>query len=72
MPGIGPNIEVDLEAIRIISLPYFPGRNPEERYRLDCLHKGYEEDRCQLYVYRLAVYYAATPDPHPDRLRWWL
>ncbi|MEI3579819.1 MAG: helix-hairpin-helix domain-containing protein [Acutalibacteraceae bacterium] len=55
-----------------IPLPTFRGKDPEELYRLDCLHKGYQEDRCQLYVYRLAVYYAETPDPDPDRLRWWL
>lgn len=68
----GPNIEADLEAIGIHSIADLRGKDPEELYRLDCLHKGYQEDRCQLYVYRLAVYYAETPDPDPDRLRWWL
>ena len=61
IPGIGPNIEADLEAIGIHSIADLRGKDPEELYRLDCLRKGYQEDRCQLYVYRLAVYYAETP-----------
>ena len=56
----------------IFTVEQLKGLDPEELYRLDCLRKGYQEDRCQLYVYRLAVYYAETPDPDPDRLRWWL
>lgn len=72
IPGIGPNIEADLEAIGIRSIADLRGRDPEELYRLDCLRKGFQEDRCQLYVFRLAVYYAETPHPDPAKLRWWL
>lgn len=72
IPGIGPSIEADLEAIGIRSIANLRGRDPEELYRLDCLQKGRQEDRCQLYVYRLAVYYAETPHPDPAKLRWWL
>lgn len=77
IPGIGPNIKADLEAIGIHSIADLRGKDPEELYRLNCLRKGHQEDRCQLYVYRMVVYYAKTPDaktpdPYPDRLRWWL
>lgn len=41
IPGIGPNIEADLEAIGIRSIADLRGKDPEELYRLDCLHKGY-------------------------------
>ena len=27
-------------------------------YEQDCIRKCYKEDRCQLYVFRMAVYYA--------------
>lgn len=29
------------------------------------------QDRCVLYVFRCAVYYASTPQPEPELLRWW-
>ena len=56
IPGVGKNIEQDL---------------PEELYRLDCLYKGFQEDRCQLYVFRLAVYYAEQTVHEPEKLKWW-
>jgi hypothetical protein len=33
--------------------------------------RGVLIDRCQLYVYRCAVYYAGTPGPDPEKLKWW-
>jgi hypothetical protein len=38
--------------------------------RLKALQGG-RADRCLLYVFRCAVYFAETPDPDPERLRWW-
>lgn len=26
---------------------------------------------CVLYVYRCAVYFAQTPDPDPEKCKWW-
>ena len=71
IPGVGPNIERDLLAIGIEKIADLVGRDPEELYRLDCAKKGFMEDRCQLYVFRLAVYYAENPSPDPEKLRWW-
>ena len=65
IPGIGPNIEADLNAIGIHTVADLRDRDPEELYRLDCEAKGFREDPCQLYVFRLAVYYAMTPSPPP-------
>ena len=36
----------------------------------DCAVKKFQEDRCQLYVFRLAVYFAEHPHPEPEKLRW--
>ena len=58
IPGVGKNIEEDLNNIGIWKIRDLIGKYPEELYRLDCLYKGFSEDRCQLYVFRLAVYYA--------------
>ena len=37
----------------------------------DCLLKKYQEDKCQLYVFRLAVYYAENDFHEEDKLKWW-
>lgn len=40
-------------------------------YARECARKGVRVDRCVLYVYRCAVYYASTPQPDPEKLKWW-
>lgn len=47
------------------------GKNAEELYKKDCLVKGFVEDRCQLYLFRMAIYYAETKDPDIEKLKWW-
>jgi hypothetical protein len=34
------------------------GKNPDDIYAADCVAQGASVDRCALYCYRLAVYYA--------------
>ncbi len=43
---------------------------PEKLYKLDCVTQGYKLCKCQLYVYRMAVYFAETPSPDPEKLKW--
>ena len=71
IPGVGPNIEQDLLNLGYSSVASLKGADPEEMYRRDCLLKGRHEDRCQLYVYRLAVYYASRSSHDPEKLKWW-
>ena len=71
IPGVGPNIEQDLLNLGYTSIASLKGENPEEMYRKDCLRKGFAEDRCQLYVYRLVVYYADHEQHDPEKLKWW-
>ena len=49
IPGVGPNIAADLEAIGIHSVDDLRGKDPEALYAQDCLQKGFSEDKCQLY-----------------------
>ena len=71
IPGVGKNIEEDLNNIGIWKIEDLKGKSPEELYRLDSLYKGFPEDWCQLYVFRLAVYYAETEIHEPEKLKWW-
>ncbi len=71
IPGVGPSIAGDLRALGIRSVAQLRGRNPERLYdRINQL-RGVRQDRCLLYVFRTAVYYARTPRPRPRLLKWW-
>lgn len=71
IPTIGPRMARALENIGIFTVEDLRGRDPEELYRLECLNKGFQEDRCALYAYRLAVYYAEHETRDAEKLKWW-
>lgn len=71
IPGVGPRTEEDFIALGFDSVASLKGQNPETLYERDCLMRGVKIDRCQLYVYRLAVYYAENQTHDPDKLKWW-
>lgn len=71
IPGVGPTIARDLIALGIHSVSDLRKKNPEVLYEEHCIQKGLPVDRCLLYVFRCAVYYASTRRPQPDLLKWW-
>lgn len=71
IPGIGPRIEQALIELGHDSIASLRNENAEELYERDCIRRGCRLDRCLLYVYRLAVYYANTSKPDPEKLVWW-
>ncbi len=71
IPGVGVNIARHLHNIGIETVADLKGKDPEELYVKDCLYKGFQEDRCILYVFRLAVYYAEHEQRDPEKLKWW-
>ena len=66
VPGVGNKIAQDLCSIGIRRVADLKGRDPEELYLRLCAHEGAHVDRCVLYVFRCAVYYASTD--RPDRI----
>lgn len=71
IPGVGKNIEEDLLNIGIRRIEDLKGKDPEELYQRDCIYKGFQEDRCQLYVFRGAVYFAEHEEHEAEKLKWW-
>ncbi len=71
IPGVGKSIEQDLLNIGINRISDLVGKNPEDLYVQDCLLKGFKEDRCLLYVFRLAVYFAENEEHEAEKLKWW-
>jgi predicted flap endonuclease-1-like 5' DNA nuclease len=71
IPGIGPSLAQDLYGLGITRVAQLKGKNPDRLY--DHLEKqaGVHMDRCVLYAFRCAVYYAENPQPDQQLLKWW-
>ena len=71
IPGVGKSISRDLENIGIHSVANLKGKNPETLYAQSNQFAGMTHDRCVLYVFRCAVYFAEQENPEPAKLKWW-
>ncbi len=71
IPNVGKRTKESLINIGITCVEDLAGKNAEDLYEKDCKVKGFKEDRCQLYMFRMAIYYAETPSPEPEKLKWW-
>lgn len=71
IPGVGPKTAEDLIRLGYPTIASLRGADPEELYRRDCAERGLLIDRCQLYVYRCAVYFAETENPDPEKCKWY-
>ena len=71
IPGVGPSIAKDLFSLGINRIQDLKGKNPEVLYETSNQLAGVRQDRCLLYVFRCAVYFAQTARPDPSKLKWW-
>ena len=71
IPYVGKNTKAELEALGITCIEDLVGISPEDLYLADCRAKKRLIDRCQLYVFRLAIYYAEHSKHDPEKLKWW-
>jgi hypothetical protein len=71
IPGVGKSIAQDLMELGIFSVSDLKGEDPEELYEKSNAIAGVKQDRCLLYVFREAIYFAETKNPEPELLKWW-
>lgn len=73
IPGIGKSIAADLWNIGIKRISDLRGQDPESLFDLSNRFAGAVQDRCVLYVFRCAVYFANTPlqTRESEKLKWW-
>lgn len=71
IPGVGKSIAEDLRVIGIKKISDLRDGNPEVLYNDLCKRMGKPIDRCLLYVFRCAVYFASNPNHDPEKLKWW-
>lgn len=72
IPNVGKRTKESLSNIGITCVEDLIGKNPEELYVLDCNNKGFKVDKCQLYLFKMAVYYAENKENlEEEKLKWW-
>lgn len=71
IPGVGRSLSKDLYGLGYRSLKDLKNQDPEDMYLKHCVQKGGPVDRCVLYVFREAVYFASNKKHDPELLKWW-
>lgn len=71
IPGVGKSIADDLRAIGIRTVADLKGKDPEKLYAKSNKVAGVVQDRCLLYVFRCAVYFAEHTKHDSKKLKWW-
>ena len=71
IPGIGPSMAQDLRSLGIYRVRELVGQDPSLLYKRLCQIHGMHVDRCVLYVFRCAIYFATERNHQPELLKWW-
>ena len=71
IPGVGKSIAEDLWNLGYRSVKELKNQDPEKMYYDFCGLVGQHVDRCLLYVFRCAVYFASNKTHNPEKLKWW-
>jgi hypothetical protein len=70
IPGIGKSLAGDLESLGFEKIDDLKGQEPQAMYERLELNVGSHVDRCVLYTFRCAVYYA-DGGRESEKLKWW-
>jgi hypothetical protein len=68
---VGKSIAQYMQEVGIQSVGQLKGQDPDKLYERLCERKVSPVDRCVLYVFRCAVYYASNTDYDSELLKWW-
>lgn len=71
IPGVGKAVEKDLISLGVTKISDLSGKDPEGLYKQLCIKTGIKVDRCMLYVFRCAVYFATYKNHDPELLKRW-
>jgi hypothetical protein len=71
IPSVGPSIAADLRSLGYRQVEDLRDESPEEMFQALCELRGEKIDRCVLYTFRCAVYFASNDQHEPQLLKWW-
>lgn len=71
IPGVGRVVSEDLWILGLRKVSDLRGKDPEALYNKLCKIQKTHIDRCMLYVFRCAVYFASNSHHDSEALKWW-
>lgn len=71
IPGVGKSIAQDLYQQGFCSVKDLKNQDPEKMYQKQCRIQEVQIDRCLLYTFRCAIYFASSTKHDPKLLKWW-
>ena len=71
IPGVGKSIAQDLVDLGYSEVDELRSEDPEKMYKSLIALRGHHIDRCVLYVFRCATYFAGNSVHDPELLKWW-
>ena len=71
IPGIGKSLSQDLVDLGYRKINDLKDADPDTMYQNLTALRGHHIDRCVLYVFRCAIYYASNSVHEPELLKWW-
>ena len=71
IPGVGKSLSQDLVDLGYSRVDELKTEDPEMMYQNLIALRGYHIDRCVLYVFRCAVYFASHETHDKELLKWW-
>ena len=71
IPGIGKKLIQELVDLDYHEVSELKGEDPEIMYQNLIALRGHHIDRCVLYVFRCAVYFASHSTHEAELLKWW-
>lgn len=71
IPGVGKSLSKDFIDLGYQKVNELKDENPEIMYQNLMDLRGHHIDRCVLYVFRCAVYFASHSIHEPESLKWW-
>jgi hypothetical protein len=71
IPGVGAKMAKELHLLGYRHAEQLKDKSPEQMYQRLMEMRGHHIDRCVLYVFRCAVYFASNTVHDPAKLKWW-
>ncbi len=71
IPGVGDKLAQVLRELGYARVEELRGEAPEQMYQRLIALRGEPVDRCVLYVFRCAVYFASNRLHEAEKLKWW-
>jgi len=65
------SIEKDLHDLNIYNVSDLRNKYAQKLCKKLMQIRDCDIDRCMLYVFRCAIYFASTKNPDPELLKWW-